>query len=278
MLNNNQFNRPNQFNNFNQGHHMQQNVPRGTFFPGQGAFPQNMPGQHGMQNMRNTQAAHPGQMMVPPIQQNRQQMMPMPQRPPQMPMPQAPSQGMQMPPQHILNPKNDPNVRFEPVPEHLQPSSAPPQVSRPHNLQTNLQAPPQHQTPPNISEDLLAKFSGYIQGESNSMSFYDKLAKAHGISENEERNIQDFLNIKRQHFTKTSALYQSFSKGDWSSRDTQVMAMPDFKSGISYALRQESQLLREISEVYENFGDKDNAALLSIVHNKIADIAYLMAF
>jgi len=266
-----------------------QNVPRGTFSPNQGAFPQNpqnmpsMPNMHGSHNMQgNMQAPYPPQNMGRHMPQPQR---PMHQMPPQHMAPQMPQQGQQMPPMSALNPQNDPHVRFEPVPANMQPATQgtaptppPPQISRPHELQ----APPAQQPAPanvQIPEGLQIKLSDFMQGESNGMRFYEGLTKLTGISERERQLVAELLESKKKQMQKASLLHLNLAKSEWAAKDMTTESASNFRGGISYALLQESRLLREASGIYESLVEASplKGAALAVVHGKIADIAHLMS-
>lgn len=222
-----------------------QNVPRGTFQQNpqnvpRGTFPQNMP------NMPN----YPPQM---------QQM-------PQMP------QMQQMPPTNLLNPKNDPHVRFEAVPEGLA-----------ANLSTGQSDAPQVGPMPKkeqgkVNEASITGFSNFVQGESNSVIFYENLAKSRGVSERNRRWIHELMENKKRQIRYASVLYKSLADEDWTARDMDAERVADFRGGVSYALIQESRMLREVLRVYDDLHDGPyQKGMATVLNSKIADIAHLIA-
>jgi hypothetical protein len=217
-------------------HYPQQNVPRGTFPPNFGPS-------------RTMQPYPPANMpqMAPPMQQ----------------MPQ-------MPPIHLLNPTNDPNVRFEPAPSGMVPPGANPEQA--------LQAP---QPPSSLenSADIIIKLSNLTQGESNSITFYDNMAKVSGATAKERELVAELLGNKRQQMESVAGLYRNLTNSEWSAaKDIRVEEARNFRTDIAYALLQESRLLREASQIYASLNDAMHQRVMnSVVYNKIADIAHLMS-
>ena len=220
----------------NQNFHPQQNVPRGTFPPNFGAN-------------RGRPPQMPGNM------------------PPQMP----PQQNM--PPMHLLNPTNDPNVKFEPIPGGMMPPGGAP---NPGPVQMPQTMPPMPPTA-NVGE-IATKLSDFAQGESNSIIFYENLLKVTGISENGKGLILELLNNKRGQLQNIVKLYGDLTKTEWSAKNMRIEQTKNFRADIKYALLQESRLLREATYVHANLDDAAHQKIMNMVlHNKVADIAHLMA-
>ena len=207
----------------------QQNVPRGTFQP-------NFSGP-------------PPQRGMPPQ---------MPQMPPQ----------QNMPPMHMLNPTNDPNVRFEPVPGGMMPPNNMPQQPVPSLAPSLVDA-----------GALIIKLSDLTQGESNSITFYENLSRARGIGEKDKELVAELLNNKRQQIQGIAGLYRDLTNSEWSAKkDMKVEETRSFRGDIAYALIQESRLLREASQIYADLNDKAHQKTMNmVIYSKIADIAHLMA-
>jgi len=185
--------------------------------------------------------------------------MPQQQRPPQQNMPPMPQQQrppqQNMPPMHLLNPASDPSVRFEPIPEGFAGS-----------------------TGSAAANDLAGKISDLIQGETNSIAYYESLVKSHGVTEENRELVLELLNSKRQQVQNITDLYRMMAKTDWRPKEMEIESTKNFRVGISYALLQESRLLRDVSRIYSNINDEMQQRVMnSVLHSKIADIAHLMA-
>ena len=193
--------------------------------------------------------------------------------PPQHNMPQAPMQ--QMPPMHLLNPTNDPNVRFEPIPSGLAPPGAAPNPSpgQQGQSQPQLSAPAA-----NNAGELATGLSDLIQGESNSIIFYEKLAKSSGISENNKQLVEELIGNKKRLVQNISKLYSGLFSGEWRAREVKIEETRNFRADIAYSLLQESKLLREASQIYAKLEDPSHQGLMNaVLYSKVADIAHLMA-
>ena len=232
----------------NQAHRFpQQNVPRGT-------FPPNFNASRGMPSYP------PANMQHPPM-------------PGQGNMPHQIPPGQNMPPMHLLNPTNDPNVRFEPMPGQGQ-------MPSPSGIPTPppLQAP---QVSPSLSNaaELIIMVSNLTQGESNSITFYENMARSSAIAEKDKRLVEELLSSKRQQIENVSSLYRNLTNSEWAAaKDIKVEGARNFRADIAYALLQESRLLREASQIYANLNDMVHQRVMSsILHNKVADIAHLMS-
>ncbi|MCL2573902.1 MAG: hypothetical protein FWE34_05040 [Defluviitaleaceae bacterium] len=222
-------------------------------------FP-HMPNQ-GMQNMHRPSPMH---MPMPP-QQNYFPPQHMPQNVPRGTFPpsfnntpqQMPQQNM--PPMHLLNPNNDPNVRFEPVPGGTMPNAIP----------ANGMPNPR---------DIIVKLSNLAQGESNSIIFYESMASAAGISEKEKGLVDELLSNKRKQLQSVTGLFKDLTKSEWGPSEMKVAKAKNYRTDIAFALLQESRLLREISQIYVELEDTAHMRLISsVLHNKMADMAHLMA-
>ncbi|MCL2854755.1 MAG: hypothetical protein FWE21_03960 [Defluviitaleaceae bacterium] len=134
-------------------------------------------------------------------------------------------------------PYHDPSVRFEPFPEGLTPPN-PGAQNNPNNPGT--QAPLQT----------------YIQGEANSIAFYQKLAS---VSEGHKQHILDLIDQKNKNIAPLIGAHPP--------KEPNVDNVTSFEQGLAFALRQESKLLREAAQIKK--GD--------VIANKIADIAYLIS-
>ena len=222
------------FGSANQNYNPQQNVPRGTFPPNFGTN-------------RGRQPYPSGNMLQ-----------------------QMPQQHPNMPPMHLLNPTNDPNVKFEPVPGGMMspggaPSPNPSQVPQITPSEGNV-------------GDIVSKLSDFAQGESNGIIFYENLSKLAGISEKNRELVLELLNNKRGQMRYVTKLYGDLAKNEWITKNVRVEQAKSFKADINYALLQESRLLREASHIYANLEDAVHQKMMNIVlHNKVADIAHLMA-
>jgi hypothetical protein len=255
------------------------NRPRQNF-PHSGQFQQypQMPGHRGMMgNMQRPMSLppdfrpgnpDPGNQNYFPQQNVPRGTFPLANMPhPQMtPMRQMPPQ-QQMPPMHLLNPTNDPNVRFEPVPGRMIPPGANPE-----------QMPPAGPTLVDAA-DIIIKLGSLAQGESNSIVFYENMAKTSGIAKRESELVTELLGNKGQQMEIVKELYRNLTNSEWAaSKDMKVEETRNFRADISYALLQESRLLREASQIYANLNDgAHQKAMNSVLYNKVADIAHLLA-
>ncbi|MCL2234934.1 MAG: hypothetical protein FWB98_00645 [Defluviitaleaceae bacterium] len=181
-------------------------------------------------------------------QAGRQQMPQMPQvTPRQMPMQQAQAHPQHQQQAQTQAPYSDPSVRFEPIPQGL----LPPGMAAP------APAPPQpSQAPPQTNTDNLKTF---IQGEVNSLAFYQKLSE---VSEAHKGRILELIDHKKKANPDLVQLQ--------ATEETKVDDVTDFASGISFALLQESRQLRELA----GHGQEKTGTAIA---NKIADIAHLMS-
>ncbi|MCL2376656.1 MAG: hypothetical protein FWC76_04585 [Defluviitaleaceae bacterium] len=253
----------------NPNFHPQQNAPRAAFpphfNPNFARSSQHSPHQGSMGQMR---PPYPPANVPNAMPRGHMGQMPMPQ--------QAGPPAQQMPPMHLLNPTNDPSVRFEPMPAGMVP---------PGGTEAPKQAPPQmpQQAAPNTSPDgnaggIISRLSDYVQGESNSLVYYESLSKSPRISEDVRELVLELMNNKKQHVHNAAQMYRELAKSEWGAKDMKIADAKSFKADIAYALLQESRLLREASGIALNL---DNAAhqkiMNSMLHNKIADIAHLMA-
>jgi len=248
-----------------QNFHAQQNVPRGT-------FPSNFTPNFRNQSQANSFQSGMPQMRPPHPPANMPNAMPRVQAP--VPMPQqstAPTQ--QMPPMHLLNPTNDPHVKFEPIPNGFVPPSnaAAPGPAHP----TQAPSSPAADINPN---SIANRLSDYAQGESNSLIYYENLSRSSQISEERKGFVQELIDNKKQHVHNMAQLYRELSKQEWVAHDMKIAGATNFKSAISYALLQESRLLREASQIYLNMNNEAHQRIMnSVLYNKIADMAHLMA-
>jgi len=253
------FNRPQQHNpHFGQfpqrpGHGMMGNMQR----PGPGPGPmQQMP--MGMPRFGPTNPGHPPQQHAPRGT-----------FPPQMGtnMPQMGAPAQQMPPMHLLNPTNDPNVRFEPIPGGMMPPGA------------NAEPMPQPTSPLVGAADIIIKLGNLTQGESNSIVFYENMASSARISEKDKELVAELLANKRRQIENVTGLYRNLTNSEWAAaKDMKVEGTRDFRADITYALLQESRLLREASQIYADLGDPMHQRTMNtVLYNKVADIAHLMA-
>ena len=182
-----------------------------------------------------------------------QQQAQLPQMPPMIPR-QMPMQQTRPHPQHqhqaqaqtpAQAPYSDPSVRFEPIPQGLLPPGTP----------TPPPPPPTQALPQTNTEDLKT----FIQGEVNSLAFYQKLSEA---SETHREQILELIDHKKRANPDLVQLQ--------TAEETKVDDVADFARGLSYALMQESRQLRELAGAGQ---EKTGSA----VANKIADIAHLMS-
>jgi len=211
----------------------QQNVPRGTFPPNFGPSPARQP--------------------YPPAN---------------MPQISPPTQQLpQMPPMHLLNPTNDPHVRFEPIPSEMVPPG------------TNLEQAPQPPSSLENAADIIIKLSNLTQGESNSIIFYESMTRASGVTKKDRELVAELLSNKRKQMDSVAGLYRNLTNSEWSAaKDIRVEEARNFRADIAYALLQESRLLREASQIYAGLDNVMYQRVMnSVVHNKIADIAHLMS-
>jgi len=167
---------------------------------------------------------------------------------------------------HLLNPNNDPNVRFEPAPGAGAPA------------QNTLQAP---QVSPSLNNaaDIIIRLSTLTQGESNSIVFYESLARASGIADRERALVTELLENKRKQTESLTGLYRNLTNSEWTAaKDMRIEETRNFRADVSYALLQESRLLREASQIYASLDDMmHQRAMNTVLHNKIADIVHLMS-
>ena len=186
--------------------------------------------------------------------------------PANMPGSQMPPQ-QQMPPLHLLNPTNDPNVRFEPIPGGMAPTGTNP-GQMPQSAPTLVDA-----------ADIIIKLSNLTQGESNSIIFYENMAKASGITKKERELVTELLDNKQRQMENVTGLYRNLTNSEWvAAKDMRVEETRNFRADIAYALLQESRLLREASQIYTNLDDAAHQRVMnSVLYNKVADIAHLMA-
>ena len=243
-----------------QNFHPQQGFPRGQ-------FPQNFGSNFG--------GSPPMPSPMPRGQMGQMRQMPVPLQQPTTP----PRQ--QMPPMHLLNPTNDPSVRFEPIPEGMMPPSAQqpaaPSPSSIHQMPPNIPNTPATPTESNAG-GIVNKLSDYVQGESNSLIYYENLSKSPRISEEHRELVLELTNNKKQHVQHIAQLYKTLTKNDWVAQDMKIADTRNFKADVAYALLQESRLLREASHIYQNLDSEAHQRIMnSMLHNKIADIAHLMA-
>ena len=241
----------------NQNFHPQQNVPRGTFpqnfGPNFGSRPQNNPNQGGANRGR-----------PPYAPANMQAAMPRGQ----MPMPQANQPAQQMPPMHLLNPTNDPNVRFEPMADGMMPQGGAPRHG---------QAPPGNPAESNPNQ-IISRLSDYVQGESNSLVYYENLSKSPQISQEDKEVVLELMSNKKQHMQNAAKLFRDLTKSEWNAADMKIAGTKNFKADIAYALLQESRLLREASFIYQNLDNEAHQKAMGVLlYNKVADIAHLMS-
>jgi len=165
-----------------------------------------------------------------PMQGQRQGFMPMPPSLP--PHPPQPNQ-----------PYHDPAVRFEPLPSQM-PPNMPAAANAPEGLKI------------------------FLQGEHNSLLFYEKLASAGNTSQRQKEQLAVILEGKRNGLSSFQSL------------NVQAAEQPevqDFRTGLSFALEQEAGLLREAAALYASAKDAGQQQLInSIIYSKIADIAQLL--
>lgn len=272
-----------------------QNVPRGT-------FPQNL-GQHfgnnfgvhgnmGRSSGHHMQGSQQHQQYQQQMARQNQQQRPQMQARQQMPMagqfqgmqsghnmqgmtnmpsvPNQPSVGNMQNVSRMLNPTNDPHVRFEAVPEHMQQAASPtPSV---------VPAAPVNVGQANIGEVMVQRLANLLQGEGNSIVYYGNLVKASGAKAREKQLINELIESKRRQLRHAVEMYKGVASSEWGGQEMQTQHIGNLRDGISYALLQESRLLREASQIYADMGGSAaRDGMLSVLHGKIADIAHLMA-
>jgi len=116
-----------------------------------------------------------------------------------------------------------------------------------------------------------------MQGESNSLSFYEKLAKANGVTEYEKSHIEGLLEGKKAGFEKLSGLHKHMASGEFLPTKVETPDVPDFRAGVRFALMEEARLLREISGIYPSLKEPQHLQFFnSLLCSKVADIAGLM--
>lgn len=169
----------------------------------------------------------------------------LPQRPQSLPpsLPPHPPQPKQ--------PYHDPSVRFEPMPGNA-----------PHSLPAAMGSP--------------SELKAYLQGENNSIAFYESLAKAGNANDFQKEQASAILQSKR----KSVQGLQNFHKqvaGNWAPEHNETAPVDDFKTAVTFALEQETRLLREATAIYAGLKDPAGQHFMnSLLYNKVADITLLM--
>jgi hypothetical protein len=105
----------------------------------------------------------------------------------------------------------------------------------------------------------------FLQGEANGLRFYENLATMPGASEAQKSHISAFLELKKQNGQQLTNILAG-----WAPETPEIAQIRSFTDGIAFALMQESQQLRKISAIQKDIP-------LTLIYNKIADIAQLMA-
>ena len=242
--------------NFNRGFAP---APRPNYSPPQ-SYPQNPIQNH----MPNPMLRH---MQPQPPRRQLPQMNPQPR-----PQPQPPNQGY-----------HDPSVRFEPYnPQENQPMPQPLPQPTPQRLlqQTPKPLPPQ-QTPmvaprnPAAEQNytVKSKLLEIYAGERNSVEFYTKLLELEDLSEYDKKLITELAEIKTNASNAVLKIYQELIGEQIQVPDSQIADIGDFREALSFALLQESNILRDLITLSTNIG----ARASTLINSKIADIAYVIA-
>ena len=117
----------------------------------------------------------------------------------------------------------------------------------------------------------------FVQGENNSLLFYEGLAKAQNASEHEKEQASVILENKRQSVQRLLNFHRQVA-GNFAPENAEVSEVEDFRSGVSFALMQESRLLKEAAGIYAGLKDAGQQQFMnSVMHNKVADIAQLIS-
>jgi len=175
--------------------------------------------------------------------------------PQQHPPPQMPQQ----------QPYHDPSVRFEPMPG----GTLPPHLGGGANAAPPAQQPPMPTPTPELGN--------FLQGESNSLLFYENLAKAANAGEAEKEQALSLLESKKQNLHKLQNFHKQVA-GDWTAEQGQAPApeIADFRQGLKFALSQESKLLRAAANIHAGLKDPGQQHFMaSVLYGKVADIAEL---
>lgn len=174
-------------------------------------------------------------------------------------MPQTP----QVPLAHV------PGVRFEPVPEQfareMQQGAAVDNTAQASQVSTKVQ------------EESKQKLASLSQGESNSLVYYRSMFDLPGVDEGKREIIAELRENKQKNIEWLSKMYVEVAKEMPAIKEMKVEGVESLKSAVTYALVQESRLLREATSVMEGIGMEFQAPMQAIIGRKIADIAQLMA-
>jgi len=237
---------------FNPPPHMQNNHMQGNRMPmGQ------MQGRHMMQGRQMPPQMQHGPQMHPGMQPNMRQGM---------------QSGMQnnqsnsppgMPPMSVLNPNNDPHVRFEPLPNQAgaeqmagMPSSNAPQA-----------VPSQAITP--VPGDAMGMLANLAQGASNAARFYTKLSEVEGIS----KEAAGMAGLLAENNTSVVSKIGGLFGGEWSGIETSIADINNTKTALKYAALQEIELLREALRIYDILEDAGQLKVMNgIIMGIMADV------
>jgi len=180
----------------------------------------------------------------------------------------------------MLNPTNDPHVRFEPVPDNMQgvAQATAPMSSVPSNVSQPIQQNQPSAAQAVMGDAMAQRLANLLQGEGNSIVYYGNLVKAHGAQAREKQLINELIEIKRRQLKYATEMYRGLVNSEWGGTEMMTQQVGNLRDGISYALLQESRLLREASQIYADMGGSAaQGGMLAVLHGKIADIAHLMA-
>ena len=218
-----------------------------------------MPG-HMMQGRQMPQQMQHGQQMHPGMHPNMRQAHAM--RPNHSNQPNSPPG---MPPMSLLNPNNDPHVRFEPLPrqgaaEH--PAGMPiPSGGMPQAV------PAQAHTP--VPGDAMGMLANLAQGANNAAKFYAKLAEVEGISEETTDVIGHLTESNKTVVAKIGGLFG----GEWSGIEPSIGEIKNPRTALKYAAVQEVELLREALRIYDILEDAGQLKVMNgIIMGIVADV------
>ena len=155
---------------------------------------------------------------------------------------------------------HDPSVRFEafgggatpqptPAPTPAEPIEPAPKVQQNYTVKSKL-------------KDIL-------QGEKNSIKFYNALLELENINENQKSFLISVNKEKENNIALANKLYTELISENLELEENSIAEIKNIREAFSFALLQEVEMLRDLNMLTINVGVKINP----LINAKIADIA-----
>ncbi len=128
---------------------------------------------------------------------------------------------------------------------------------------------------PTFDSRVVKALESFIQGEHNGYKYYHTLANRAG-SDRQKQIITGICESCKKRGNGYNSLYRNFTDTDYAVSDVELMGVRSFRDGVYAAIYEESNSLRELSDLYGEVHDEPtNRALMSALYRKVSDINFL---